>query len=176
MSLSVGMRKPDRLERLIQHRFGQLVGHTFDFWSLRHASWDQTNRPRFVKVMSRELKEKHCKVCGRVITWRKKWARDWDQVRYCSKACRQSGLRPEDRDLEMAIVTLLNERAAGATICPSEAARRVAPDEASWRPLMERTRMAARRLHQVGRLEILQRGRAVDPSTAKGPVRLRLVK
>ncbi|MEM7705177.1 MAG: DUF2256 and DUF3253 domain-containing protein [Pseudomonadota bacterium] len=126
--------------------------------------------------MSRERESKNCRVCGRVITWRKKWARDWDQVRYCSKACSQSGLRDEDQELEAAIVTLLSERAAGATICPSEAARRVAPDEDNWRPLMERTRMAARRLHHVGRLEILQRGRPIDPSRAKGPVRLRLVK
>ena len=34
--------------------------------------------------------------------------------------------------------------------------------------------MAARRLVDAGRIEIIQRGRVVDPSTAKGPIRLRL--
>lgn len=39
---------------------------------------------------------------------------------------------------------------------------------------MERARRAARRLVAEGRLEILQGSRVVDPSTAKGPIRLRL--
>jgi len=32
-----------------------------------------------------------CAACGRPFEWRKKWARDWDQVRWCSDACRQRG-------------------------------------------------------------------------------------
>jgi hypothetical protein len=39
---------------------------------------------------------------------------------------------------------------------------------------MEDTRRAARRLVAAGKLEILQGGRVVDPSTAKGAIRLRL--
>ena len=42
-----------------------------------------------------------------------------------------------------------------------------------WRPLMERARMAARRLVAAGGVEITQRGRVVDPSSAKGPIRVR---
>ena len=34
------------------------------------------------------LPEKVCAACGRPFSWRKKWARDWDQVRFCSDACR----------------------------------------------------------------------------------------
>lgn len=37
-----------------------------------------------------ELPEKICATCGRPFTWRKKWARDWDEVRYCSDRCRGS--------------------------------------------------------------------------------------
>jgi hypothetical protein len=33
--------------------------------------------------------------------------------------------------------------------------------------------MAARRLVDQGEVEIVQRGRVVDPSTAKGPLRIR---
>ncbi|WP_232679022.1 DUF2256 domain-containing protein [Nocardioides sp. R-C-SC26] len=32
--------------------------------------------------------EKICATCGRPFSWRRKWARDWDEVRYCSQACR----------------------------------------------------------------------------------------
>ncbi|MEO0399061.1 MAG: DUF2256 domain-containing protein [Pseudomonadota bacterium] len=34
------------------------------------------------------LPQKICPTCGRPFTWRKKWARDWDNVRYCSARCR----------------------------------------------------------------------------------------
>jgi hypothetical protein len=40
-----------------------------------------------------ELPQKTCDVCGRPFTWRKKWAKDWDQVRYCSERCRRSRRR-----------------------------------------------------------------------------------
>jgi hypothetical protein len=35
-----------------------------------------------------DLPEKPCAVCGRPFAWRKKWAKVWDEVRYCSDACR----------------------------------------------------------------------------------------
>jgi hypothetical protein len=38
---------------------------------------------------------------------------------------------------------------------------------------MEPARRAARRLVDAGRVEITQKGRVVDPSTAQGPIRLR---
>jgi hypothetical protein len=35
-----------------------------------------------------ELPEKICVACGRAFAWRRKWAKDWEQVKYCSDACR----------------------------------------------------------------------------------------
>jgi hypothetical protein len=35
------------------------------------------------------LPSKPCQVCGRTMTWRKSWARNWDQVLYCSERCRR---------------------------------------------------------------------------------------
>lgn len=35
-----------------------------------------------------DLPVKTCASCGRPFTWRKKWALNWEQVRYCSDACR----------------------------------------------------------------------------------------
>lgn len=114
---------------------------------------------------------KNCEVCGRAIDWRKKWERDWDSVRYCSSACRA---RKGDRvaaKLEAAILELLDARTGHDSICPSEAARKIAPDD--WRDLMEATRMAARRLANRNQVEITQKGKAVDPTSFRGPVRLR---
>jgi hypothetical protein len=34
------------------------------------------------------LPEKNCVVCLRPFAWRKKWEKVWDEVRYCSDACR----------------------------------------------------------------------------------------
>ncbi|UJF18347.1 DUF2256 domain-containing protein [Vibrio sp. SS-MA-C1-2] len=39
------------------------------------------------------LPEKVCPVCQRPFSWRKKWSKDWHQVIYCSKRCRQQGVK-----------------------------------------------------------------------------------
>jgi hypothetical protein len=41
-----------------------------------------------------DLPQKPCAACGRPFTWRRKWARDWEAVRYCSDACRERGGAP----------------------------------------------------------------------------------
>ena len=105
------------------------------------------------------------------MAWRKAWARNWDDVRYCSDRCRARKVTPVDRDLEAAILDLLERRAGGATICPSEATKAVDGD--GWRDLMEPARSAARRLVAAGDVVITQRGAIVDPSTATGPIRIR---
>jgi hypothetical protein len=33
---------------------------------------------------------KVCLNCGLEFEWRKKWARDWDQVKYCSEKCKKN--------------------------------------------------------------------------------------
>jgi hypothetical protein len=35
-----------------------------------------------------DLPTKTCLACGLPFTWRKKWERDWDNVKYCSDRCR----------------------------------------------------------------------------------------
>ena len=120
---------------------------------------------------------KTCVVCGRTITWRKKWARDWDEVKYCSDACRRraKGKTGEiDARLDQELTRLLAERGATKTVCPSEVARAV--DGEQWRDLMEPARAAARRAVARGEAEITQQGRVVDPSTAKGPIRIRPIR
>ncbi|MDN2581537.1 DUF2256 domain-containing protein [Aquibium sp. ELW1220] len=36
-----------------------------------------------------DLPVKTCAACGRPFAWRRKWRKDWDQVKYCSDACRR---------------------------------------------------------------------------------------
>ena len=43
------------------------------------------------------LPQKTCTVCRRPFAWRKKWARNWAEVRYCSDACRNGTPRGTKR-------------------------------------------------------------------------------
>lgn len=74
--------------------------------------------------------------------------------------------------LEQRILDLLATRDPASTICPSDVARDVAPDD--WRPLMQPVRDAAARLVEAGRVQVTQGGEVVDVRTARGPVRIRL--
>lgn len=74
---------------------------------------------------------------------------------------------PGDAEIAAALMALARERGVGRTFCPSEAARRLGDD---WRPLMAEMRRVARDLPLVA----TQRGRRVDPVSARGPIRLRL--
>ncbi|SHL25089.1 DUF2256 domain-containing protein [Roseibium suaedae] len=38
----------------------------------------------------KDLPQKTCKSCGRLFVWRRKWARDWDGVLYCSERCKKA--------------------------------------------------------------------------------------
>ncbi|WP_081629259.1 DUF2256 domain-containing protein [Methylopila sp. M107] len=43
------------------------------------------------RTARRDLPQKTCPVCGRAFAWRKKWAKVWEEVRYCSERCRRTG-------------------------------------------------------------------------------------
>lgn len=58
------------------------------------------------------------------------------------------------------------------TICPSEAARELSPD--NWRPLMPQVRAIAATLQTAGEIRITQGGKDVDPAVVRGPLRLKL--
>jgi hypothetical protein len=35
------------------------------------------------------LPQKICTKCNKFFTWRKKWERDWDNVKFCSEKCKR---------------------------------------------------------------------------------------
>lgn len=75
--------------------------------------------------------------------------------------------------MEAAILALAAARGPQKSICPSEAARAIAPE--GWRSLMSEARAAAVRLAKSGRVHILRKGRPVDPDSFKGVYRIRIV-
>jgi len=34
-----------------------------------------------------EFPDKDCATCGRPFSWRKKWEKNWAEMKYCSKRC-----------------------------------------------------------------------------------------
>lgn len=40
-------------------------------------------------IKKQNLPKKVCPVCERPFTWRKKWERVWDNVKYCSEKCKK---------------------------------------------------------------------------------------
>jgi hypothetical protein len=45
-------------------------------------------KPSGFKGNKQDLPQKPCVVCGRAMSWRKSWAKNWDNVLYCSERCR----------------------------------------------------------------------------------------
>ena len=73
------------------------------------------------------------------------------------------------------ILTMVAERGAGKSICPSEVARALAgPNEKEWRLLMKPIRAAAVALANEGNIAITRKGKPVDPNAFKGVYRLTL--
>lgn len=82
------------------------------------------------------------------------------------------GAERDQGTLEQVILGLLRQRAAGASICPSDAARAARPE--GWRAIMDGVRAAAARLAEQGQVEVTQGGRRVDVGSVRGPIRIRL--
>jgi hypothetical protein len=40
-----------------------------------------------------DLPQKPCAQCGRPFAWRRKWAKVWEEVRFCSDRCRGEARR-----------------------------------------------------------------------------------
>ena len=58
------------------------------------------------------LPEKLCVACGRPFQWRRRWARDWEHVKYCSERCRRGGPAPTItlNEPDMAAMTMTAQR------------------------------------------------------------------
>jgi hypothetical protein len=79
-------------------------------------------------------------------------------------------MRPE-AEIAATIMSLVEARGADKSICPSEVARALDP---AWQRLMTPVRRAAIGLALAGRIDILRKGKPVDPVDVRGVIRLRL--
>lgn len=118
--------------------------------------------------MKVQLEEKICVNCGLAFSWRKKWEKDWNQVKYCSQRCKKGGGKEL---LKSEILQLLKQRGFQKTICPSEI---LSDSDKKNKTKLEEVRMAARLLCHEGKIQITQKGRVVDPLNFRGPIRLKL--
>ncbi len=67
---------------------------------------------------------------------------------------------------------ILAVAAGGATVTPEDVARSLAPE--AWRPLLSAVRRHAAALAAAGRIDILRKGKPIDPTEMRGVIRLRL--
>jgi hypothetical protein len=73
-------------------------------------------------------------------------------------------------ELREAVLRAVRARGPRKSICPSEVARAVAPED--WRPLMSRVRAAAAELSRDGRVVILRKGKPIPAEEMHGVIRL----
>jgi len=41
-------------------------------------------------MKKQNLPQKTCPICKLSFNWRKKWKKDWENVKYCSEKCRKN--------------------------------------------------------------------------------------
>ena len=121
-----------------------------------------------MKMKDKLIDTKICSSCGRTIEYRKKWEKNWSEIKYCSDECRRNKNKFDFRD---SILALLIERGPLKTICPSEV---LPPELKQDKVMMEHVRRSARLLAAEDKIQITQSGKVVDPTTFKGPIRLKL--
>jgi hypothetical protein len=82
--------------RLVQTRSAFNGSRLAQTWRIgqgkTHPKTGRTNGPRFLMVnrTKSDLPSKICLCCGRPYLWRKKWAKVWDEVKFCSDRCRRA--------------------------------------------------------------------------------------
>jgi hypothetical protein len=79
---------------------------------------------------------------------------------------------PDDAQIRDTILTLVNARGAGKTICPSEAAKEL--DSENWRSLLSKVRRTAQAMAKEDRIAIYRKGKPIEPDAIKGVIRLGL--
>ncbi len=77
-----------------------------------------------------------------------------------------------EKAIEAAILSHVLACSPGASICPSEVAMAMGTD---WRTKLTAVRRAAVRMAVAGQIDILRKGKKVDPIAVKGVIRLRAV-
>ncbi len=121
--------------------------------------------------MKTNLPQRSCSSCGRSFTWRKSFAKNWEDVKYCSKACRKRKLSKIDQQIENIILKLLESQPHPTPLTTGQIADLL--DFGNDKNLLESIKRAVRRLEAKSFVIITQDGKRVDSSTAKGHLQIR---
>lgn len=105
--------------------------------------------------------------CGRLFSWRKKWEKEWNKVKFCSKSCQRMKFQ---RDWRSLILALIENCDLVSCISMQEI---LGTADSNDKKLIEEIRMSARLLAHEGKVEIIQNGKKVDPYTFKGEIEIR---
>lgn len=116
--------------------------------------------------------DKICEACGRAFSWRKRAARTWDQVRYCSRRCRSAGAYAPPESLILTIVETLAQPAPGRAWTVIALERALRPRGHTSTEL----RVALRGLVREARVLALDGPRKIAPERLQNATYLRLVR
>ena len=78
---------------------------------------------------------------------------------------------PAPDAIQAAILDLTRARGPAGSISPNEVAKALGPE---WRALLGAVRRAAVALAGAGRIDILRKGKPIDPAETRGVIRLRI--
>jgi hypothetical protein len=70
-----------------------------------------------------------------------------------------------------AMLQIAAERGPEKSLCPTDVARAVSAED--WRPLLGAVRKVATDLARQGKIEILRKGKPINPDEMRGVIRLR---
>ena len=70
-----------------------------------------------------------------------------------------------------ALLRIAAERGPEKSLCPTDVARAVSTE--NWRPLLGAVRKVAADLARQGKIEILRKGKPINPDEMRGVIRLR---
>jgi hypothetical protein len=59
----------------------------------RKVTRKSSEKPASHRLSKSDLPSKPCAGCGLPFSWRKKWERCWDEVKFCSDRCRRERRR-----------------------------------------------------------------------------------
>jgi len=85
---------------------------------------------------------------------------------------RQRPSMPTDSDVDAAIFAVCGSVGAGKSVSPNDVAKSLDPE--NWRRCLKPVKRRAQHLAREGQVQILRKGKPVDPDLMKGVVRLRL--
>ncbi len=77
-----------------------------------------------------------------------------------------------DEEVYETILQMCREAGLAGNVRPEDVARVLLPDH--WQTILKRVRLFSKKLAQNGRIQILRKGKPVDPNDFKGIIRLQI--